>query len=168
MASCQCRTCEPRAIEGDERNRALPYRGASHRRCANLSLARLWRDAGMSCAARTMTVSTRSFPTIRAAIVIARSVRLRPRANGSRNARPSCCPSPTSMWCSHCRHRSPISLITTSASSTTCCSRRRRKRCSRLPPIPSISAPGSASPPSSTHGVRPCAPRGSCASNTAR
>jgi hypothetical protein len=44
MAPGQSRPCQPRPVEGDECDRALPHRRASHQRCAHGLLARLWRD----------------------------------------------------------------------------------------------------------------------------
>lgn len=44
MACGQSRPCQPWPVEGHGRHRALPHRSASHRRCVNRLLARLWRD----------------------------------------------------------------------------------------------------------------------------
>ena len=79
-----------------------------------------------------------------------------PRRVAGRRGRPSCCRCRTSTSSSRCRRRSPRSPSRTRRRSTPSCSGPRPRRCARSPPIPSISAPRSASSPCSTPGARTC------------
>src|SRR6516164_6281578 len=106
----------------------------------------------MSSAAKT--VPTRASPITPAAIGTVPSVSGRPLRHGLQRARPNCCRCRTSTQCSRCRPRSARSPTRTSPRSTDYCSRPRPRCSPPLPPIPSTSAPASASPPSCTPGVR--------------
>ena len=109
---------------------------------------------GHVAAARTKPAAIPTSHTTAAATGTARSVKGARRANGWPSARPSFCPCPISTWCSRCPPASPISPSRTRRRSTAFCSRLRPRPCSRSPPIPSISAPGSASSRCCTPGDR--------------
>ena len=105
LGARQRRSCQPRPVEGDVGDRDLPHRP---------------RSAAMSSAVRT--ARTRASPTIPAATATVRSVRARRRGNGSRNARPSSCRSPTITSSSPYRRRSAPSRSRTRPSPTISCS----------------------------------------------
>ena len=140
LAQSQCRPCQPRPAEGDEGHRALPHGGA-RRPCGAL---------------REDSAPTRSSPTTAAATGIARSVRALPPRNGSPSGRPSCLPVAYfhvvfTLPASDRRHRLPEQggHLRPPVQSLG----RDHARPSR--PIPSISAPTSASPRFCTPGDQP-------------
>ena len=104
LARGQPRPREPRPVEGDERNRALPHGGARRPR-------RTLRERGVRPYARRFQLVP--------ATGIARSARPRRRADGWPTAKRSCCPSRTFTSCTRCRASCATSPSRTSAWSTT-------------------------------------------------